>query len=171
MKKALANSAAAAGLLLASQATLAEDQNYVGLQYNIFSYSEQDLEELEPEGATFIIGGDLNDYFRIDARIGQGVSYDSVPGLTMMIDNYIGFYLKGGISIQDVIFPYIAAGYSIVDLKADDADYYETESDASYGVGVDIRVRRFQLGIEYLMLQDKTAYELDTFNITGSYLF
>ncbi|MGB3622659.1 MAG: porin family protein [Ketobacter sp.] len=171
MKKALITTAITSGLFFTSQLTMAEEQNYVGLQYNMFTYSEDGLGDLEPEGVALVIGGELNDNFRLEGRLGSSTADDNVAGVALAIDNYIGFYVKGGMRFADMVFPYVVLGYSLVDLKSHDANYYDTESDLSYGVGADVNFGNFQVGLEWIMLQDKSAYELENLSLTAAWRF
>ncbi len=173
MKKALVSTALSSSLILLSQTSTAEEnlQNYIGLQYDMFTYSESGIPDLEPEGIALVFGGELNDNFRLEGRFGSATADDNAPTLALSVDNYIGFYTKGGMRFANMVFPYIVVGYSLVDLKAHNSSYYDTESDISYGVGADVNFNNFQVGLEWIMLQDKSAYELENLSVTASWLF
>ena len=56
----------------------------------------------------------------------------------------------------DMVFPYVALGYTKVDFEFHGSQNDLTESDLSYGIGADVRIGQFQVGLEWIMLQDKS---------------
>jgi len=156
-------------LLLTSQNSL--DINYLGANYILYTHSQSGLDDLNPDGLALVIGGKLNENFRLEGRFGRSISDDNVPGAALKIDDYVGFYVKGGMSFADIVFPYIALGYTKVDFEYWGAPIAETESDLSYGVGADLDLGKFKLGLEWMMLQDKKDYELQGLSLSGAWCF
>jgi len=178
MNKMLIAAATATGLLCASQSVLAEGDTYIGAQYNMYTVSTSGADDLEPDGLALILGGKLNDNFMIEGRFGRSLSDDNIPGVALKVDEQIGFYVKGGMEFANMVFPYVALGYTKVDFETrdpiDDTAYglpYGTESDLSYGVGADLHFGNLQVGIEWMMLQDKTDYELEGLSLSGAWRF
>ncbi len=170
MKKTLITAAMATGLLCASQHSLA-DELYMGAQYNLYTFSTSDLSDLEPDGLAFVIGGNLNENFQLEGRFGRSLSDDNVDGAALKVDDHVGFYIKGGMTFADMVFPYVVLGYTKVDLEFYDAPISYTESDLSYGVGADVELGQFSVGLEWMMLQDKTDYELEGLSLSGKWRF
>ncbi len=171
MKKAIIGTALASGLLLAGQNAIAEDSGYIGLQYNMYTLSVSGVDDLEPDGLALKLGGNLNDNFQIETRLGRSLSDDNIPEAALKIDDYIGFYLKGGMDFANIVFPYIAVGYTKVDFEFYGDPVAQTESDISYGVGADAHFGPFQVGVEWMMLQDKTDYELENLAVSAAWRF
>ncbi|AUM11845.1 porin family protein [Ketobacter alkanivorans] len=170
MNKMLIAAATATGLLCASQSALAEGDTYIGAQYTMFTVSTSGADDLEPDGMALVLGGKLSDNFMIEGRFGRSLSDDNIPGVALKVDEQIGFYVKGGMEFADMVFPYVALGYTKVDFETRGA-IDQTESDLSYGVGADLHFGNLQVGIEWMMLQDKTDYELEGLSLTGAWRF
>lgn len=170
MKKTLFTALAASGLLFAGQQALAEG-NYIGAQYNMYTFSTSDMQDLEPDGLVLKLGGDLNENFQLEGRFGRSLSDDNNNVTALKIDEYIGFYVKGGMEFADMVFPYVTLGYTKVDFEFYGDDLDQTESDLSYGLGADVRFGDVQVGIEWIMLQDKSDYELENLNLSCAWRF
>jgi len=109
----------------------------------------------------------------LETRLGRSLSDDNEHnvGLTLKVDELIGFYAKGGMDFANMVFPYFVLGYSKVDLEFEGAATEQTESDISYGIGADFHFGMMQVGLEWLMMLDKSDYELDTLSLTAAYRF
>lgn len=171
MKKTLIAAATAAGLLCASQSVLAEGDLYIGGQYNLYTVSISGVDDLEPDGLALVIGGKLNENFKLEGRFGRSLSDDNIPGAALKVDEHIGFYVKGGMTFADMVFPYVALGYTKVDFEFWGEPVDQTESDLSYGVGADLNFGNLMVGLEWMKLQDKTDYELEGLSLTGAWHF
>src|SRR3990167_3352987 len=169
MKKALLGTVLASGLLLATPATFA-GTGYVGIDYQLFTAVIENVPDLEPEAVALRIGGHLNDNFQLERRIGSGTKNDSVEGESLQVDNIFGFYLKGGVDLANMFFPYLLLGYTKVEFQSP-GDIGQTESDMSYGFGGDLHFGSFQIGAEWMMAQDKTDYELKMTTLSAAWRF
>lgn len=109
----------------------------------MFIYSEDGFGDLELEGVVLVIGGEFNDNFCFEGCFGSSIVDDNVVGVVLVIDNYIGFYVKGGMWFVDMVFFYVIFGYLLVDFKFYDVNYYDMELDLFYGVGVDVNFGDF----------------------------
>lgn len=170
MKKLLIAAATASGLLCASSAVLAENDLYVGAQYNMYSLGASGISDLEPDGLAVVLGGKVNENFMLEGRFGRSLSDDNGSGTALKIDDHIGFYVKGGMEFANMVFPYVVLGYTKVDLEFYN-ELTQTESDLSYGVGADVHFGNMQVGVEWMKLQDKTDYELEGLSLTGAWRF
>ncbi|HVL00158.1 MAG TPA: outer membrane beta-barrel protein, partial [Dongiaceae bacterium] len=114
MKKALIGTALASGLLLATPSSFA-DTGYIGIDYQLFTTVVEQEDDLQPEAVALRLGGNLNDYFQVEGRIGSGTKGDdNSQGESLQVDNIFGFYLKGGVDIANLFFPYMLVGYTKV---------------------------------------------------------
>ncbi|MAR92091.1 MAG: outer membrane beta-barrel protein [Pseudomonadota bacterium] len=170
MNKTLLAAATAVGLIFAAPVAMAEGDHYIGAQYNLYTLGTSALDDLEPEGLALVLGGNVSENFQLEARLGRSLSDDNVTGAAMKVDDHIGFYVKGGMTFADIVFPYIALGYTKVDLEFYD-QRSQTESDLSYGVGADVAVGPVTLGLEWMKLQDKSDYDLEGLSLTGAWRF
>lgn len=168
MKKAILSTALATALLGSASAALAE--SYVGADYQMYTFSTSGVDDLEPDALVFKLGSSLGDYAKLEGRFGRSLSDDNADGVAMKIDEIIGFYVKGGMDVMNMVFPYAVLGYSKVDFEVRDLPD-QTESDMSYGVGADFHFGSMQVGVEWMMMQDKTDYELEVISLSGAWRF
>ncbi len=168
MKKALIGTAVATGILLSTPSVMA-DTGYVGIDYQMFRLVTDDSGDFEPEGAALRLGGSLSDYVMVEARLGASTGGDAVDDVSFKVDDFMGFYVKTGVDLANLVFPYVAVGLTKVDLVTD--DMRETEGDMSYGVGADVHFGSLQAGIEWMMLLDETHYELKTGTLSLAWRF
>ena len=170
MKKTLIAAAMATGLICGSHSALADDL-YLGAQYNLYTFSTSELDDLEPDGLLLVLGGKIDENFQVEGRFGRSLSDDNVTGAALKVDEYVGFYVKGGMTFADMVFPYVILGYTKVDLEfwGEPLDY--TESDLSYGLGADVQLGDFSVGLEWIKLEDKTDFELEALSLNGKWHF
>ncbi|MEZ5506434.1 MAG: porin family protein [Gammaproteobacteria bacterium] len=169
MKKALIGTALVSGMLLSTPTVMA-GTGYIGLDYQMFRLVSEGIDDLQPEGAALRLGGSLSDNFMIEGRIGQSTGSDETDGVSLKVDDYMGLYLKAGVDVMDMLFPYVAAGFSKVDLTTDN-DPSETEGGFSYGFGADVHLGNFQVGAEWMMMLDEADYELKTTSVSVAWRF
>jgi hypothetical protein len=167
MKKALLGTALATGMMLTTSSVMAV--GYIGVDYQMFRMVAEGWSDSQPEGAALRLGGSLNDNFMVEGRIGASTAGDKTDGVSFKVDDYMGVYVKGGFDLADMIFPYVAVGFSKVDLVLEDEK--ETEGDFSYGLGADLHFGSFQVGAEWMMMLDETDYELKTGTVSFAWRF
>lgn len=168
MKKTLIGTALATGMVLSVPSAMAAD-GYIGLDYQMFRLVAEGLSDPQPEGVAVRLGGSLNDYFRVEGRIGSSTGNDEVDGVGVKVDDYMGLYLKSGATLANSLFPYVAIGFSKADVVVDDEP--ETEGDFSWGVGADLHIGNFQVGAEWMMMLDESEYELKTTSVSVGWRF
>lgn len=161
-----------AATLLTSQLSLAQQSGYVGMQYNLYKVSANGImDELEPDGITLKLGGNISDSFQLEGRFGRSLSDDNGTGNAIKVDEYVGFYVKAGHKFADMVFPYLILGYTKLDVEYYGNPTDQTESDISYGVGADLHFDRFMVGIEWIMLQDKSQIDVENLNLSAAWRF
>ena len=170
MKKALIGTALASGILLSAQTTLA-DTGYVGIDYQMYTYSVSGQDDAEPESIALKLGGSLNQYFKVEARLGRSVKDDNTQSDAVKVSNTVGFYLKGGMDVMNMVFPYFITGYSKYDIKHYGDTYTAAESAVSWGVGADFHYQKVQVGVEWMRVADKSQYDLEAVSVSAAYRF
>jgi opacity protein-like surface antigen len=113
----------------------------------------------------------LNANFSGEIRVGVGVGDDSVDVLgtevDVELDKMFGVYLRGGIPVSEVVCPYAIIGYTNGEVTASAAGFgsaSESESDVSFGVGVDFAVNKeITINAEYINYFDKDGAEIGGF--------
>lgn len=193
MKKLVA-AIAALTVLGAGQAT-AEVTSYVGVAYTGFQYEEdlaglplnQSSVEFDVSAFTLKGGFQLNDYLALEARVGFGISDDSetLTGSTSVksgleLNNYLGAYIKAGLPLGEVFYPYVMAGVTRFDFEASATNLNngfsargdDSDNDVSFGVGADIRLgEHHTVNAEYANFYDKDSVEIDGFSLGYTYRF
>lgn len=169
MKKAILSTALATSLMGFAGLASAE-HSYVGVDYQMYSFGASGIDDMEPDAMVFKLGSSVSDYAIIEGRFGRSLTDDNANSTALKIDEIIGIYVKGGMDVMDMVFPYAVLGYSKVDFE-----FYgepdQTESDLSYGVGADLYFGNLQVGAEWMMMQDKTDYELEVVSVSAAWRF
>lgn len=118
------------------------------------------------------VGGYLNDNLALEARLGTGVTDDSVDaGLAADVDvslrYLVGAYLRAGAKVGDAAFPYVLLGFTRADVESEYLGNSDTkaETDVSYGVGVDVNLSGLTVAVEYANLVDKDDAVYSGFSI------
>lgn len=160
---ALANNVSAADTLSPSL--------YAGASAVYVTYSEDD--DLDLGAIVGRFGTQLNEIVALEARLGTGVSDDSLYGISLDLNYMYGIYAKAGFEANG-FYPYAVLGYTKGELEASYSGYHynESDNDLSYGVGVDYALTdRVSGNIEYMSYMDKDDYELNGFSAGFTYKF
>lgn len=130
--RTLLTTALAPALILASQATLAEeaprsDKHYIGLMVTSFNHrsvGEDANESAWGTGGTLVVGGHLNDLFHAELRAGGGFRDADVPrsDLTLAVDYYASWYMGLHYPITDYANLYGQFGFSYIHGEGDISD-------------------------------------------------
>lgn len=147
--------------------------NYFGGSVAFIDYSEGGLEDASLTAIFGRLGSDFNENFSGEIRAGVGIGDDSVDvfgnDVTVELDSMIGAYVRGGVRVSDMFFPYAVLGYTRGEITASLSSFgsaSETESDVSFGLGADLNFNRdFALNIEYTNYYDKDGVEISGFSI------
>lgn len=168
MVKSKIMSVIGAGIMLSGIAH-AESAGYIGGGLALLEYSEADINDDASLKALFVrIGSNINQNFSAEIRAGVGVGDDTVnvfgTNVDVELDNMFGVYVRGGIPLSNSVFPYAIIGYTSGKVTASAAGYgsaTESESDMSFGLGVDIPVSKYMhLNAEYMNYFDKDGAEI-----------
>lgn len=145
---------------------------YFGVGYAHMFYDETGVDTLSPSALAGLLGVRFTPNFAIEGRIGVGLADDSTVYLgvpvSLEIDNFLGGYAR-------VMAPF-GAGHDLyaifgftrgkLSASANNLTVSETETDASYGFGVDVALGRGgAVRVEYLWVHDKPGYTLDALSI------
>lgn len=158
MKKAALLLTGFLGMLLSS-AAMAEA--YVGLNYAV---PEQDArfftnEDRIETGEAFVrIGGQINDVFSSELRLGATVSPKEEEPLTFEHNYLAGAYLKAQWKLG-LIRPYVVAGVTALEEELQNSTTRirrtEYKDDISYGAGLDLQFGdHFGLNAEFMQYYD-----------------
>ncbi|KMQ74118.1 outer membrane beta-barrel protein [Marinobacter subterrani] len=130
--RTLLTTALAPALILASQATLAEeaprsDKHYISLMVTSFNHrsvGEDANESAWGTGGTLVVGGHLNDLFHAELRAGGGFKDADVPrsDLTLAVDYYASWYMGLHYPITDYANLYGQFGFSYIHGEGDISD-------------------------------------------------
>lgn len=170
--------ALAAGIALGATPLLAvaDDGLYLGANYAMFEYTNDDVdsgEEVNPDAVILRVGLEASDWLGIEARGGLGLDDDSttiagVGEVTAELDELYGGYARAGLPMGDAVMPYIIGGWTHVEgegeltsagIRLVEEDTWE---DWSWGAGVDFNLSdTVALNVEWMRYIDDGPEELD----------
>lgn len=133
----------------------------VGLYEQAFDGASTDASVTSVEGR---VGGFLNDYSALELRLGLGLVGDELDNRDVDLDYLFGAYTRIGAPLEN-IFPYVALGFSRVQVGLTNPDVDDAETSPSYGVGVDLNVANISVNMEYLQLADQNDIDVSGFTI------
>lgn len=120
------------------------------------------------------LGMSINKNFAVEARLGTGLSDDSISGFDIKVDNFAGVYAKGILPVSDVASVYGLLGYTQGKLKAEFAGQSDSDSDSdiSYGIGAEFAVSaNTSVGVEWARLFKGDGYKVDGLSLGVSFKF
>lgn len=166
-----------ATLTLSALIPLAHAEPYIGGNYLYLDYSEGEIDV--DLGALYLRGGfQFNEWAAVEARIGTGISDDSVDfygwDADVEVNEIYGGYFVAGIPNSSMFYPYAVVGYTQGELEINVAGLSESDSDGdfSYGLGLDLRFTDSLAGnIEFMRYMDIDGGELDGFSAGIKYSF
>jgi len=138
------------------------------------NFAVLDAEELTLNAIYGRFGALFNENLSAEARIGFGVGDDTWGGEKYEIDNFYGAYVRGGIPVGEVFYPYAIVGYTKGKISSSGpfGSDSASESDFSFGVGADFKVTdALKINAEYLSYLDKDEAELTGFSVGVSFSF
>lgn len=129
-------------------------------------------------------GAFFNENISAEARLGLGIGDDTAGGIKSELDNYYGVYVRGGLPVTEVFYPYAILGFTKgkVSFSYPSEEYLggtipggsgsNSESDLSYGIGADFKITEtLKINAEYISYFDKDAAELAGFSVGVAYSF
>jgi len=105
----------------------------------------------------------INENFSGEVRAGIGLDDDGVE-----LDTLLGGYVRGGIPLSDVFFPYAIAGITMIDYSYDNGPFNDSgdEMGISMGIGADFNINeRMKINAEYINYVDDDDAELDALGV------
>lgn len=138
---------------------------YVGINFGFYTLEpEATSESAELTSVEGRLGGYLNDNTALEARIGAGFIGDEIGASNVDLAYTVGAYSRVGLPLENV-FPYLIAGFTRAEVSFDNPDVDDSETDLSYGLGVDLNVFNITVNLEYMSLVDKNATDLKGFTV------
>lgn len=170
---------AGASSMAHSQMTMPERPFYVGANVAWMSAGQDVLDDDADVLALYgRAGAFLGPNLALEVRGGIGLQDDTVgfEGIDADLDlkNFYGVYGRAGLRLGHMVYPYVIAGWTEAEFESDYLDGIDeievtdstTESDFSYGVGVDFTFSGgVTVNVEYLVLLDQDEGELDGLSI------
>ena len=150
---------------LSSPLVLAVEKPYIGIDYQMGTYSEKNF-EVKPEAIRLRGGTELHPYFAVEAQVGIGTKSDvaNLQGVqpSIKVKSYYSLFLRPQISISNLASIYGLAGSTYLDVSSS-ATAVNPENSSfgksfSYGGGADIQVyKNIRLNADYIHYMD--SYE------------
>lgn len=158
-------------LFLAVPASAVEE-SYAGVQFSQFEYDQNEAGSVDPTMVLGRFGGAVDQYFGFEARLGLGLSGDSMSiddeSAEVDIDYLVGGYGVARLPIAGTITPYGIAGVTLADFSAD-SDAIKasgTETGLSWGIGVEASVTPVaSVGLEYMQYFDDSSYDVTALSL------
>ncbi len=172
MKKILVGLVVVVSMFVAAPVVAA--QGYFGAAYSTvmadFGPVDFDLGAL-----TVLGGGNLNENFAVEGRLGFGVQDDDIGGLVgLELDHYLGVYGRAILPVNNFM-PYLVFGFTQAEItfESTDSSGSEDDSDFSYGIGTDVKVNEnMAVNLEYMYFMEfEDEVDVDGFSFGFKYFF
>ncbi|MDX1452580.1 MAG: porin family protein [Oleiphilaceae bacterium] len=118
------------------------------------------------------VGGYLNDNLALEARLGTGVTDDTInegifTDTDISLRYLVGAYMRIGAKAGDQLFPYLLLGFTRADFETETGSNSsnDAETDTSYGAGIDFNLSGLTVALEYANLVDKNDSTYSGFSI------
>ena len=105
----------------------------------------------------------INENFSGEVRAGFGLDDDGVE-----LDSLLGGYVRGGLALSDVFFPYAIVGLTRADYSYDNGAFSDSDDEMglSMGIGADFNINeRLEINAEYMNYIDDDDVELDALGV------
>ena len=154
----------ATGLAVASPATLAENENYFGINFASVKHTDDFTpgRELSLPVLYGRVGTRFDENFSVEGRLGIGGS-DTFDGddfgesHTLVLSDFVGGFIRRGVQAGEDFYPYLIVGYTRITLedevydRGDEVLEENSRSGFSYGIGANIKMsERLSGNIEYM---------------------
>lgn len=151
---------------------------YGGAFVTRVTYAENGFDKANPTAIGAKFGTFINKNLAVEARLGVGLSDDSIRALGVPVDvkveNFYGVYGKGILPLSDQASVYGLLGYTQGKLKAQSpfSSGTSSDSDVSYGVGGDFAVTpTVSLNAEFARLFKGGNFKVDGLTFGVSFKF
>lgn len=161
--------------------------NYAGVQFNMITFSENGFPDAEPTALTGIFGHNFNDNFAVEGRFGFGLSDGSnsfsFGGFDfngdIAIDSLVSVFAKGSAPMGAAAKVYGLVGFTSGEITATvtevttgiSASVSDSETDLSYGFGVEFGSGKTTGTLEYVQYIDKGAATISSINLGANFKF
>lgn len=159
-------------VLLSATANAQRGGLYLGGDISQIQYKEPGFDAIKPLAIGFAAGHRFNPNFALEARIGTGISDDSVRvddfDIKAKIDNYVGLYGKAIMPLNYLVELYGLVGYTHARLEARafGQSQITSDNDFSYGLGAAFEIAyNMSIEIEWARLFDSSDYETDSIRL------
>jgi len=143
---------------------------FAGANYSRVSYSES-YGDLDFATTGVILGYNVSSAFAIEGRQSKGSSGDDVYGYGVKIDNVVSVFGRFSLQNSTPLTPYALLGYTRGKMTIEDIGS-DTEGDMSYGFGLEIDiVEGLSVAAEYIVLMDKSDFDITTHGLVATYTF
>jgi outer membrane immunogenic protein len=156
----------------------AQQGPYMGVNLLQVTYKEDGIPTATPMAIGFKIGNRINSNLAVEARLGTGLSDDTVNVLglpvKLEVDRFIGVYMRGIAPISEAVSVYGLVGYTDGELTASVGNFSvsTSDSDFSYGLGADFAVaNNVSLNVEWGRMFKGPGYKLDALSFGVSVKF
>jgi opacity protein-like surface antigen len=163
-----------AALSLATVGAAHAEGLYAGALLTRTTVSFDDVGDASPMTLGAKLGMSINKNFAVEARLGTGLSDDSIVGVDVKVDNFAGIYGKGILPLSDVASIYGLLGYTQGKLKFEAPGLSESDSDSdiSYGIGADFAISATtSVGVEWARLFKGDGYTVEGLSLGVSFKF
>lgn len=170
-KKLTTLSLAVAALTCGGQAVAA---HYVGGNLGAVQASFDNVGDADLVTAYGRLGTEFSENFSGEVRLGTGIDDDTLKGVKVELEHFYGAYVRGGIPVGDIFFPYAVVGLTRAELQLSNRFASTTESgtDVSFGIGTDIHLNaNTNINLEYMNYYDKNDVSVDGFAVGVTYRF
>lgn len=116
---------------------------YIGASWVRVAYKESGFDTANPTALAVRVGAEVNPNLAVEGRLGVGLAEDTVSGIDLEVDNFYGVYVRGLLPTGTVT-PYGLIGWTKGEITASAGglSFSDSDSDLSYGVGLDAWVSK-----------------------------
>jgi len=174
-------------ILLGALSTPVMASNYAGVQYNMATYEESGFPDADPTALTIIIGKNISDNFAVEGRFGFGMSSGDI-NFTFLgsdfrgeleIDTFLSVFAKGSMPMGENAKLYGLVGITNGKLSVtltevatgDSASVSDSETELSYGFGVEFGSGEVTGTLEYVNYMDSNTATVSAINIGAIFKF
>jgi len=152
--------------------TVYASDSYVGANYSLLTYAESGFDDAKLNTVNLRIGTFFDRSFSGEIRLGTGLGDDSInylgTDIDIEIDHFIGAYLRSGVLTTGNLYPYLVVGVTQgeVTAKALGANVSESETDLSFGIGIDYTIKNtVTVNAEYINYISKGLVDISGFTL------
>ena len=131
-------------------------------------------DDVSPSAVIGRLGYFVADQVAVEARVGFGLSDDSIGDVDVELDRLFGVYGVGHLPIDEKWSIYGLIGYTDAEATASAGGFSATDSDSGFtlGLGAEFFITpEFGLNLEYTRYLDESGYELSSLALGGKYNF